>query len=105
MTPDADKKTLSQASGIPTSTETLVLKACGIVLGLDDARLAERGCDPEETKALAQTRLDWRGGLDAPQPDPPVDDVDDVDPEPPITQPDGTPVDPDADTGSGEGDV
>jgi hypothetical protein len=103
-TPDADKKTLSQAAGIPTSTEVLVQKACGIVLGLDDARLAKRGCDPEETKALAQALID--GGLDAVEVPQPNSEPDEVPPdlmEPPVTQPDSDPVDPEADTGSGSG--
>lgn len=53
-TPDADKKQLSQAAGIPTHTEVLVQKACKTILGLDDAVLEKRGCVPADIKALAE---------------------------------------------------
>jgi hypothetical protein len=49
-TPEADKKTLAQASGIPTKTEALVQKACKNILALPDATIAKRGCEPGDCR-------------------------------------------------------
>lgn len=49
-----DKKMLSQATGIPTHSETLVLKACKVALALSDALLAKRGFEPGAIRAAAE---------------------------------------------------
>jgi hypothetical protein len=94
-TPEADKKTLAQASGIPTKTEALVQKACKTILGLDDAVLIKRGCEPADVKALAQQLT---SGV-VPQVEPVnAEPVPNELMEPPTTVPDGEP-----ETGSEEG--
>jgi hypothetical protein len=97
-TPEADKKTLAQASGVPTKTEALVQKACKVILGLDDDVLARRGVDPADVKALA-AQLSSGIVPQAAEPTEPVN-ANDVPPElmdPPTTVPDGEP-----ETGSDE---
>lgn len=101
-TPDADKKSLSQAAGIPTHTEVLVQKACKTILGLADSVLIKRGCVPDDIKALAQ-QLSSAEVPQASAPMVPFDnkEVPDELMEPPTTLPDGEP-ETGSDSGEGE---
>ena len=64
---DADKALLAQATGIPTTSDVLVIKAAKAVGGLSEKVLIDRGCiPPEHVRGVAQMAMSGAQGAVAP---------------------------------------